>query len=126
MIVDDSTHSRKMNAVALKPFLKDDDQLIYATNGAEAVEKFDEFYPDVIFMDLTMPVMDGFEASERILQKAKEDDSRVIIIVISADVQQKTRDRLKEIGVKMFIKKPISTEAIRVVFERIIKGLKDG
>ena len=121
MIVDDSNSSRKMNTVALKPFLKDDDQLIYATNGAEAVEKFDEFRPDLIFMDLTMPVMDGFEASEKILQK----DSNAIIIVISADVQQKTRDRLKEIGVKMFVKKPISKEAMRVVFENIIEGLKD-
>jgi len=122
MIVDDSNSSRKMTTVALKPFLKDDDKIAYAANGAEAVEKFDEFSPDVTFMDLTMPVMDGFEASEKILQK----DKSALIIVISADVQQKTRDKLKEIGVKMFIKKPISKDAIRAVFETIIIGLKDG
>jgi len=122
MIVDDSNSSRKMTTVALKPFLKDDDKIAYAENGAEAVEKFDEFSPDIIFMDLTMPVMDGFEASERILQKNKN----AIIIVISADVQQKTRDKLKEIGIKMFVKKPISKEAMRVAFETIIAGLKNG
>jgi len=120
LIVDDSKPSRKMTAFTLKGFVSSDSELLFATNGAEAVEIYKEQNPEVVFMDLTMPVMDGYEASEKIL----EYDENAIIIVISADVQQKARERLEEIGVKMFIKKPINRDAIKEAFVKIIEGLK--
>jgi len=121
LIVDDSNPSRKMTAFTLKNFAGKESEILFATNGAGAVEIYKESRPNVVFMDLTMPVMDGYEASELIL----EYDENAVIIVISADVQQKARERLEEIGVKMFINKPINKDKIKEAFVKIIEGLKD-
>lgn len=111
MIVDDSKMSRRM----LQEIIEDAGyQVVFqATNGAEAVEAYKNYQPDMVTMDITMPVMDGIEA----LTQIKEYDERAkVIMVTAAGQQQKIIEALK-IGAEQFITKPFERE-------EVIKGLE--
>ena len=99
LIVDDSMSARHF----LKNCLAERDiQIIEAKNGQEAVEIFAAEKPDLVFLDITMPVMDGFEA----LPKLKELGPDTPVVVLTADVQTKTVERIMALGALLFIKKP--------------------
>jgi DNA-binding NarL/FixJ family response regulator len=78
-----------------------------AGHGSEAVLQAEILRPDVVLMDLEMPVMNGFEATRRI--KAKLPDCRVIVLTIYADAV--TRQRAISAGADLFLEKgtPIDT-----------------
>ncbi len=99
LIVDDSMTARHF----LKNCLAERDvQLLEAKNGQEALEVFAAENPDLVFLDITMPVMDGFEA----LPRLKELGPRTPIVVLTADVQSKTVERIMDLGAFLFLKKP--------------------
>ncbi len=110
MIVDDAAFMR----LNLKNILKEEYEIVgEAQNGKEAVEMYQELEPDIVTMDITMPVMDGLEAIKAI----KDIDSSAQIIVCSAMGQQKMIIEAIEAGAKDFIVKPFKEgrviEAIR-------------
>ena len=65
LVVDDSKIAR-MSVIKSLKVVHPDAELIQATNGLEAVESYKKERPDVVFLDLTMPVMDGYEALKKI------------------------------------------------------------
>src|SRR5207237_3843132 len=75
-----------------------------ATNGAEAVQTFEEWRPHLILMDFRMPVMDGHEAIRRIRAMAGGKDPKIIAVTASA--MGENRQELMEIGADDFISKP--------------------
>jgi CheY-like chemotaxis protein len=104
LIVDDDP----TNLFVLDEFLKTEGySTVTATNGAEAVEQFDQHKPKLILMDLSMPVMDGFEAARRILEKKSESDGFPTILAVSANVTPEWRASCFEVGMEDFIEKPI-------------------
>jgi len=76
-----------------------------AENGQEAVEQVPHFKPDLIFMDLVMPVMMGFEAVVAI--RAMPDYKELPIIAVSASVLETDRAASRRVGCNDFITKPI-------------------
>ena len=105
LIVDDSMSARFF----LKKCLPIGDlDIREAVNGEEAVALYTSFRPEITFMDLTMPVMDGFEA----LVAIREIDPKAIVIVLSADIQQQTQDRVAQFGAFSFLKKPPRKDAV--------------
>jgi CheY-like chemotaxis protein len=76
-----------------------------ANNGAEAVAVCDRIMPDIVFMDIQMPVMNGCEATRLIRQK--EGENKSIIIALTAGAIESERDRCLEAGMDDFITKPI-------------------
>jgi len=110
MIVDDAAFMR----LNLRNILKDEYDIIgEAKNGKEAVEMYQELKPDIVTMDITMPVMDGLEA----IRAIKDIDPDAQIIVCSAMGQQKMIIEAIEAGAKDFIVKPFKEgrviEAVR-------------
>jgi two-component system chemotaxis response regulator CheY len=85
-----------------------------AADGAQAVEKYNELNPDLVFMDITMPNMDGLEALKAI--KGAHPDAK--IIMCSAMGQEAMVIDAVKSGAKDFIVKPFKPE-------RIIKAVKD-
>lgn len=106
MIVDDSLVIR-INLRKL--FEKNGYEVVAeAVNGQDAIEKYLQFRPDVVTMDITMPVMDGIEALEHI----KKADSNACIVMISALGQEiKIIEAIKK-GARHYIVKPFKEEDI--------------
>ena len=104
LIVDDDP----TNLFVLDEFLQSEGyRTITATNGAEAVEQFARHHPKLILMDLSMPVMDGFEATRRILADSDDTSEDPVILAVSANVTPEWRASCFELGMDDFIEKPI-------------------
>lgn len=113
LVVDDSKMARRMTIKSLKKVIGEDIEIIEATNGQEAVEYYKKNKIYICFMDLTMPVMDGFEATSQIC----EYDPNANVIVVSADIQEHAITKAQESGALGFIKKPIDEKDIRPLLE---------
>ena len=91
-------------ATALQGILDDEESIQvvgHATDGAEAVRLAEELGPDVVLMDLSMPRLDGFEATRRI--RASTPDSAVVVLTGSLD--REDAERAKEAGAAGFVTK---------------------
>lgn len=108
LITDDSRLARKMIIKFLKELLENKVEIIEATNGQESIDLYKLEKPHLCFMDLTMPIKDGFEATKEI----NEYDSKRKIMVLSADVQEGSMLKVKEYGAIGFVKKPIKKEEL--------------
>jgi CheY-like chemotaxis protein len=109
LIVDDSPVSRKLLLRALPAgWAKEVRQ---AGDGVEALDAYRAARPDLIFLDLTMPRMDGFE----FLQALREDPALPTVFVLSADIQPKAQERVLTLRAKAFIKKPIAAPELAVL-----------
>ena len=91
-----------------------------ATNGKEAVEKFEELQPDMIMMDIVMPILDGIEAVRQIIKQ----DPRAKIVMCSAVEQEPLVIESIAAGAKDFILKPFSAEKILRVMDQVWNGIK--
>jgi len=75
-----------------------------AVNGEDAIVKFEEWEPDLILMDLRMPVMDGYEATQRI--KLTRKGAQTPIIALTASTFEGERKRIESLGIQGYIRKP--------------------
>ena len=88
-----------------------------AADGAQGVEKYKELHPDLVTMDITMPVMDGVSALEKILEFDKE----AKVIMVSALGKEDVVKKSLLMGAKSYIVKPLDRKK---VLERVISVLK--
>lgn len=115
LIIDDSKTSRKV----LKNLLQTDGHQIVAeaVNGEDGIKKFVEFKPDVVTMDITMPVMDGIEALRRI----REIDSQAKVVMVTAAGQANKMYEAVKFGASEFLAKPFEPEQITEIISRILE-----
>ncbi|MCB1932241.1 MAG: response regulator [Candidatus Accumulibacter sp.] len=111
LVVDDSPMARKMLVRALPPDW--DITITQASNGAEALLHYRQGKVDVMFLDLTMPEMDGYQ----VLEALRREDLNCLVIVVSADIQEAAQARVLAMGAISFIKKPVDPERIRAVLK---------
>ena len=116
LIVDDSPISRRMLKSCLPK--EREFEIVEAGDGKVGVEMFKEHDPDLTFMDLTMPVMDGVQALVEILNFNV--DAKVV--VCTADVQIKSINRVLEIGAYHIVKKPPTRDNINKTLEMVEEG----
>lgn len=109
LICDDSSMARKQVARSLPP--EWDVDITYAVNGVEGIEAIRQGKVEMVFLDLTMPEMDGYE----VLELVKQEKHKAIVIVISGDIQPEARERVMKLGALEFIKKPINQEKLEEV-----------
>lgn len=99
LIVDDIEDNREL---IIKNFEGTNIEVITAANGLEAVEQYKRGKPDLILMDVRMPVMDGYEAAMRIKEL-----SDIPIIALTASVMQDEYERSKRENFDGFLRKPV-------------------
>ena len=112
LIAEDDEFSR----AAVKMMLEHRYQLIFAEDGKEVVEKYFSTSPDIVLMDIMMPVMDGYEAFDEITKYASE--PVVPIIALTAKVMRRDRDEMLAYGFTDYISKPIDDEALVRTIEK--------
>jgi len=115
LIAEDQQENRLLLHKLFEPLGFD---LREAVNGQEAVALFEEWHPDLIWMDIRMPVMDGLEAARRI--KATEAGSRTKIIALTAHALEEERKPILEAGCDDLVRKPYREQEL---FEVMAKHL---
>ncbi|WP_369602923.1 response regulator [Hahella sp. SMD15-11] len=117
LICDDSSVARKQMAKSLP---KDwDVEVSFATNGHEALELIRQGKGDILFLDLNMPEMDGYQ----VLEEIHRQELPTVVIVVSGDIQPDARARVMKMGAMEFIKKPIAPEKLETILRQF--GLFD-
>ncbi len=91
-----------------------DVDVTFATNGQEALDLLEKGLGEVMFLDLTMPVMDGYET----LQAIRDLDLSTLVIVVSGDIQDEARRRVQDLGAVDFIKKPVDSLVVEDILQR--------
>lgn len=112
LICDDSSFARKQLARSLPA--EWDINLNFAVDGADAIFHLHSGKGDVLFLDLNMPVMDGYE----VLKSIKAINVQTVVIVVSGDIQAEAAKRVKELGAIAFLKKPTNVEKISEVLNQ--------
>lgn len=105
-----------INMLLIKTILKSlfpKAQLIESENGEEAIEKFIETAPDIILMDIQMPLLNGLEATKKI--RTLEFNSTIPIIALTAGTLKEDREHCISAGMNDFISKPIVKDTIKNV-----------
>jgi CheY-like chemotaxis protein len=114
--VEDDPTIRKLVAAALRTSGHD---LQLATNGREGLELVRRVHPDVVFTDVSMPVMDGLELADAIRADPALADVRIVFV--TASMQREQSERYTARGAT-FIAKPFSTAELRAHVERLVTG----
>ena len=119
LIVDDSPISIRIMKSCIP---KDKEyELFDAADGQQGLNKYKEIKPELTFMDLTMPVMDGFHALEEIMKL----DQRAIVIIVTADVQIKAIAKAHDLGAFSVLRKPPSKESIATAIKEAADALAE-
>ena len=113
LVCDDSILARKNLTTILNSFGYTD--ISEVSNGEDAVNFCKEHKPDLIFLDIVMPVKDGVTATSEIMEA--EPDAR-IVIVSSVGTQTHIKEAIKA-GAKDFIQKPIDEELLKQILENL-------
>ena len=122
MVVDDNSANRAVLVGLLLPL---GFELVEAANGLECLEKAAERQVDLIFLDLRMPLLDGFGTTERL--RSLEEQGRIpkfdskqaiTIIAVSASVFEETKIRAQRIGFTDFLIKPVQQETLQNLLRR--------
>lgn len=106
LVIDDSPFVFKAVSKALEG--SDWEVVGNALDGQLGVEKYIETHPDVITLDVTMPIMDGLETARKLV----EINPNVKIVMLSAMGDETLHNEAREIGVKYFLTKPFRPETL--------------
>ena len=107
MVVDDTADVREIMVLRLLSLGFD---VVEAANGHEAVELAPKVHLDLILMDLSMPVLDGFEATRQILESQETRD--VPVVAVTAFCDKYSRRRALEAGCVEYVSKPVDFEVL--------------
>ncbi len=119
LIVDDSPVARKMlkNSIPKNKGY----EIFEATDGQDGIKKYQMLKPDIVFMDLTMPGVDGYTALEEI----RGFDNNAMVIVTTADVQPKSISNVMERGAFTLLKKPAKANVIEDALNKAELAIKE-
>lgn len=98
-------------------------QVITVNNGLEAVNAFQNTDVELIFMDIEMPEMNGFEAAEVIMQSEKYQDRPVPIVALTANMRDEIQTQMEGTAIQDVITKPFRPSEIKTKLELLLKDL---
>ncbi|HEY1794467.1 MAG TPA: response regulator [Opitutaceae bacterium] len=120
MLVDDEAHIRKFISLLLRHL--GISRIYEAPNGSEAIELFKKVRPDLVMLDVNMPVMDGLET----LKALKEVDENCVVVMLTSLANRQTIDTAVNLGAANYIRKDAPPEEIgRALAETIDSCFED-
>ncbi len=118
LIVDDSDIIRSVIKKSLLMSGLEVGNIFEAANGKEALQKLADEWVDIVFSDINMPEMNGLELIEKM--SADQLLEKTPVVVISTERSQARIDRLTELGIRSYIKKPFRPEDLRDAVKTIL------
>ena len=116
LVVEDNAVNQKVAQGLLKKF---GIQVDIAANGQEALNTLENLPFDLVLMDCQMPVMDGYEATQKIrLPESKVLNQRISIVAMTANSMQGDRDKCLSVGMDDFISKPVNPSKLQEALKR--------
>jgi two-component system alkaline phosphatase synthesis response regulator PhoP len=110
LIVDDEPHLRTLIQQTLEELEDEGVELFTATNGEEALEAIRKELPNLVFLDVMMPKMNGFDVCHTV--KHQLGLSHIHIILLTAKGQEFDRQRGTEVGADLYMTKPFDPDAL--------------
>lgn len=110
LIVDDEPHIRILLEEALEDLENEDVSLQFAENGEEALRMIKELKPELVFLDVMMPKMNGFEVCKKVKQDLQITETH--IVMLTAKGQEYDRKRGEEAGANIYMTKPFNPIAV--------------
>jgi DNA-binding response OmpR family regulator len=119
LIVDDESHIRMLIEQTLEDLEDEGVELLFAENGAEALEIIREEEPNLVFLDVMMPKMNGMEVCHKV--KKELNMNHVYIILLTAKGQEVDRQKGLEMGADRYMTKPFDPDEMLSVAEEVLK-----
>jgi len=110
LIVDDEAHLRMLIQQALEDLEDEGVELLTATNGEEALETIQAEKPRLVFLDVMMPKINGFDVCNAV--KHTMGLKEVYIILLTAKGQEYDRQKGQEVGADLYLTKPFDPDAL--------------
>jgi two-component system alkaline phosphatase synthesis response regulator PhoP len=118
LIVDDEPHIRLLLEQTLEDLEDHDVEFFSAENGEKALDIIREEQPDLVFLDVMMPKMNGFDVCRTVKQELGIEG--IFIILLTAKGQEYDREKGKEMGADLYITKPFNPDEIMENAVRIL------
>jgi CheY-like chemotaxis protein len=115
LVVDDNRDAADTLAMLLE-FLNYDVRTAY--DGQQAVTVAAEFQPQLVILDINMPVMDGYEAAKVLRGRTEQD--RMVLIALTAVATPEARDKAMEAGFDIHLRKPVDGSELTGLLERVL------
>lgn len=112
LVVEDVEYNRDL----LVQLLEDDYETLTAVDGAAGIEAAARERPDLILMDLSLPGVDGWEATRRL--KARPETAAIPVIALTAHAMQGDEERARACGCDDYLTKPIDEDQLFATLER--------
>jgi len=118
LIVDDEAHIRMLIEQTLEDLEDEGVELLFAENGEEALHLIQSERPNLVFLDVMMPKMNGMEVCRQV--KKELDIDNVYIILLTAKGQEVDRQKGLEMGADRYMTKPFDPEEMLSIAEGIL------
>ncbi|MBS1607250.1 MAG: response regulator [Bacteroidetes bacterium] len=119
LIVDDESHIRMLIGQTLEELEDEGVDFFEAENGEIALQIIQDEKPDLVFLDVMMPKMNGMEVCRRVKRELKMEE--VFIILLTAKGQEMDRQKGQEVGADIYMTKPFDPEAILDKAKRVLQ-----
>jgi len=117
LVVEDNEDNREIFVFRLQQL---GFEVLVAANGKEAIETASQTKPDLIFMDLRMPVMDGWEATKALRQTEWGKD--LPVVAVTAHALEEDKRKALNAGCNDFIPKPVDYALIRSAIQKLVRS----
>ena len=114
LVVEDVEYNRDL----LVQLLEDEYEILTAADGASGIEVAARDRPDLILMDLSLPGIDGWEATRRL--KARPETEAIPVIALTAHAMQGDEERARACGCDDYLTKPIDEDQLFATLERVL------
>ena len=123
LIAEDISMNMKLIKAMLPKIVKNV-EIIEAKNGQQAVEYYISSKPDLILMDVQMPVLDGLKAAKQIRELEKDQDNHIPIIALTAGALKEEMEKCYASGMNDFLTKPIDPKKIKRILDKHLIDIK--
>ena len=110
LIVDDEAHLRMLIEQTLEELEDDGVELFIASNGEEALDVIREEEPQLVFLDVMMPKMNGFDVCKTVKKEMERSD--IFIILLTAKGQEFDKQKGVEVGADLYMTKPFDPDML--------------